>query len=378
MGPKRKSNRRQFLTGHSAAEALQDLAQGQVDPQVPDEPGGSLEPVALPYVVKLTRRAMACEFQLYLNAGQHPAATEAALAALDLVDQLEDQLSVYRDASEVMHLNRAAADGPITVEPGLFALLELAQRLHCETGGAFDITAGPLTRVWGFFRREGRVASQDEIDAALASVGSHRIELDAPSRSVRFTQSGIELNLGSIGKGYALDRGAELLAGAGVTDYLWHGGQSSVLARGTSGAREGSGPGWAVGIGHPVRAGRRLAQVYLKDRALGTSGATVQFFRHKGRRYGHIIDPRTGWPAEGVLSVTVLAPTAAEADALATAFYVLGPDAAAEFCRRRGDVGMLMLVPSSHGSSFELLTEGVEADDWQLLDGRRSGTGNAG
>ena len=123
---------------------------------------------------------------------------------------------------------------------------------------------------------------------------------------------------------------------------------------------------WTIGVKDPLRDERRLGQVELHDRALGTSGAQFQSFRHRGRRYGHILDPRTGWPAEGVLSVTVLAPTAAEADALSTAFYVMGPEAAMNYCRQRPSIAA-MLFASAAGNRWELHHRGLAEESADLL-----------
>jgi len=170
-------------------------------------------------------------------------------------------------------------------------------------------------------------------------------------------------NLGSIGKGYALDRCGELLAAAGINDFLLHGGSSSVLARGSHGARQ-PGEGWSVGVRDPLRPRRRLGQLIVKDRALATSGAAAQFFMHDLRRYGHILDPRSGQPAEGVLSTTVLAPTATEADALATAFYVMGPDEARRYCEADPNVAAIVLCDGARGGSVEQHRFGIDQGDW--------------
>jgi thiamine biosynthesis lipoprotein len=293
-------------------------------------------------LLQFSRRAMACEFELTVNPGQYEQAGAHALAALDLIEQLEAQMTVFRDTSEVMDINRRAAHEPVTVEPRLFQLLETCLRLYRETSGAMDVTTGPLTKAWGFYRRQGRMPPADELRGAMARVGSDKIELDTERRTIRFTRPGLEINLGSIGKGYALDRCAEELLTRGVHDFCFHGGRSSVLAHGMQAVAEEVG-GWHLGIVDPLRPRRRLGQVRLSDRGLGTSGSGSQFFRHRGRRYGHILDPRTGWPVQGVDSVTVLAPTAALADGLATALYVLGPEAADRYCHEHPEVAMFMV-----------------------------------
>ena len=167
----RTSNRREFLRGQAAVRALGGLVQGQVG----DPPDAASGPSAEPYVVQMKRWAMACDFELYLNAGQYAEATEVGLQALDLVEALEAQLTVYRDSSEIMQINRAAAASPVAVEPRLFALLAMAQELSRETAGAYDVTAGPLSKVWGFYRREGKIPAEHDLQTALASVGYGRV-----------------------------------------------------------------------------------------------------------------------------------------------------------------------------------------------------------
>ncbi len=368
----RKSSRRDFLKGKAAARAVADLAQKTA-------PGGVDDPwladaTAESYLVGVSRRAMACHFEVFLNAGQYEQGTEASLEALDLVEALEDQMSVFRRESEISRLNRLAAEAPVEVEPRLFELLELALELHKGTGGAFDVTSGPLWKAWGFARRAGRVPDQRELAEAMRKVGSDLVELDGEQMTVRFRQPGVELNLGSIGKGYALDRCRELLTGAGVDDFLLHGGQSSVLARGSrlpldQAASESVPFGWSVGVRHPTRRGKRLAELRLHDRALGTSGTRTQYFRHQGRRYGHILDPRTGQPADGLLSATVVAPSAAEADALSTAFYVMGAVAALDYCQTRPLLAAVLVSASDGPDGIEVYSIGLEEDRLRILKG---------
>ncbi|MGO8690378.1 MAG: FAD:protein FMN transferase [Thermoguttaceae bacterium] len=313
------------------------------------------------YLVRVSRPAMACEFEVCLRAGQYPHGTEAALDALDLVEQLEAQLSVFRADSELARINAAAAAGPVVVEPRLFELLELAMRVGQQSGGAYDITAGPLWEVWGFARRAGAVPRGEQLAEARRHVGSHLIELDAGQKTVRFLDPGVRLNLGSIGKGYAVDRCGQRLLAAGIEDFLVQGGNSSVLAHGAGAPRPAGAPGqWLVGVRNPLHLDRRLTELRLSNRGLGTSGTQFQSFRHEGRRYGHILDPRSGWPAEGVLSATALAPTATLADALSTAFYVLGPQAALGYCRQHPEIAALLVCPRAGGDGLEIHSAGLE------------------
>jgi thiamine biosynthesis lipoprotein ApbE len=258
-------------------------------------------------LVHVSRRAMATEFEVCFPSGKCPEGTRFALDALGLVEAAEEQLSYFRPTSQVSRVNRSAADGPVQVEPRLFELLCLAAKLCEQTGGAYDITSAPLSEAWGFARRAGEVPSEAQLAEARTRVGGHLWELDSAQQTVRFLQPGVQINLGSIGKGYALDVCAERLLTLGMTDFLLHGGQSSVLAHGSPLARgEGRGgreeandecrmmndespevappdihhpsfiihhSSWEIGVSHPCRVGQRLAVIRLHDRALGTSSA---------------------------------------------------------------------------------------------------------
>lgn len=270
------------------------------------------------------REAMACRFEVAFNAGEVPGDTELAIDALDLVDAVEQRLSIYRPDSELSRINAAAAAGWVDLSTDTWHLLVRARELAAATGGAFDPAAGALVSVWGFERRQGRVPEPAALEAAVAASGMRHVEFDDDARRIRFLRPGVSLNPGAVGKGWALDRALALLASRGVPSCLVHGGQSSVAARGIQGPAAGGRRGWRVGLRHPLRPGRRLATIALRDRALGTSGSGTQFYIDRGRRIGHILDPRTGLPAEGVVSATVIAESAADADALATALYVLG------------------------------------------------------
>ncbi len=358
----RKSTRREFLKGRAAADAVYDFTSGVAS--VP-APASALPERGEATLLQIGREAMACEFEVVLRGDAH-ASTETALAALDVVDELEDQLTVYRPHSEVVRLNQAAAIREVLVERGLFQLLQLANEIHAATGGAFDATAGPLAKTWGFFRRQGRMPGDEEIAEALARVGSEDLVLDAERQTVRFGRMGMEINLGGIGKGYALDRAAALLEERGVKDFLFHGGQSSLLARGARSKAEGS-AGWTIGLGHPLRPGTRLAEIDLVNRACGTSGGGAQFFYHEGRKYSHILDPRSGRPAEGVYSATVVAPTAAEADAWATAAFVLGPQEAVPLLEARPGFALLLIAPGKHSGRFEVHQTGFAEGECRIL-----------
>jgi thiamine biosynthesis lipoprotein len=175
----------------------------------------------------------------------------------------------------------------------------------------------------------------------MARTGFRHVILNPESRAVKYRRAGLELNLGAVGKGYALDRAARLLFEEwGVRSALLHGGGSSVYA---IGAPPGEPRGWPVRLKHPTEPTQSLGTVYLRDRGLGTSAATFQFFEYKGEKLGHLLDPRTGWPAHGIASASVIASTAAEADAMSTAAFVLGAAGAERLTRLNPALGAAVL-----------------------------------
>jgi thiamine biosynthesis lipoprotein len=297
------------------------------------------------YWIHLNRPAMACRFEITLPA-ELGHRLDTAKAALDTIDALEEQLTIFRDSSELSAINRQAAESDVTVEPGLHDLLVLCQRISRETDGAFDITSTPLSRVWGFLRRAGRLPEPEELALARSCVGMDKVILGGDNdpgaagvKTVRFTQPGVSLNLGGVGKGYALDRIAADMTAAGTETTLLSAGSSSFRAIGQG----PEGTGFRVGLRDPFDHTRRYGSVTLCNNALGVSGAGEQFFEIAGKRYGHIVDPRGGWPVEGRALVAVTAPTATLADALATAFFVGGPAIAARYTADHPDVSVVIL-----------------------------------
>ena len=259
------------------------------------------------------------------------------------------------DTKELSQLNRRAAAEPVHVEGELFRLLVQARDISRETAGAFDPTSGPLIALWRQCRSEGRIPTEGENAQALSVTGMSHVQFDEGEKTIGFDRPGVELNLGAIGKGHAVDRAAAFLVQEGVDEWLFHGGYSSVLVRGDHAGHRG----WPVGIRNPLLPHERLATILLKDQSLSTSGSNVQYFRHEGKRYGHILDPRTGWPSEELLSVTVIAPTAAVADALSTAFFVGGVENALCYCDNHPQIGAIFIRPPGRGRTLEVLLCGI-------------------
>ncbi len=320
-------------------------------PPFPDLPAPTGDGSAL---IRASRRAMATTFEIALPLGTRDALA-AADDALDVIDEVEDELTIYRDSSEVARLNAAAGTQAVTVSATLFTLLAKCAAWTRDTAGGFDIAAGALVEAWGFRTRQGRFPPADELAVARANSGMRHVALDERTRTVKFRRAGVKLNFGSVGKGYALDRAAVMLRRWGVTSALLHGGGSSVLAIGHP---PGEPRGWTVAVKHPSGVGT-LGTVYVNDCGFGTSAATFQFFEYGGKRYGHVIDPRSGVPAAGTASASALAPTAAEADALSTAFFVRGVGAARAYITPRPALAALILPEGSGHPEAVLSTPGT-------------------
>lgn len=301
----------------------------------------------------MTQRAMACDFSVILNGGAPKECIPDLSGVLDLVADLEQQMSVYKSDSEITRLNQVADIEPFPTELHLFRLLQQSATISGDTEGAFDPTSGPLVSLWRMCRESERIPNQEEIDKCLEIVGVNHVQFHEQDAAIQFDRAGVELNLGGIGKGYALDRVADRLHSREIDHWLLHGGQSSLMARGSHHRH----PGWPVGIGNPLFTGKRLGTILLCDRAMATSGSNIQYFRHQGQKYGHILDPRTGWPVESMLSVTVLADSAAEADALSTALYVMGVEKAKAYC---DNVGLgAVLIPFPKGRQLDPIVVGI-------------------
>jgi thiamine biosynthesis lipoprotein len=245
-------------------------------------------------------------------------------------------------------------------------LLEQAVAIGRATGGAYDVTAGALSVAWGFFRGPKRVPDAETLADARARTGQHHLRLDPERRTVAFDRPGIVINLGSIGKGYAIDRAVDV-----IRDHWWptsalvHGGRSSVYALGSPPGRFGG--RWEIALRNPFDPETPLGILRLRNRGMGTSGTAFQRFEAGGRVYGHILDPRTGAPAEGPASVTVLAPTAAEADALSTAFYLLGAPAAVAYVAEHPEVGAVLVADGPADAPARVVTLGLSDDDFVPL-----------
>ena len=272
-----------------------------------------------------------------------------AYEALLVLHHVDSLMSNWTEISEVARINRDAGLGETVVHPEVATVLTYALQVGQESRGAFDITIEPLVRLWGFLRGPPRVPQQEEIVATLELVGPDKIHFDAESGTITFTRDGIKVDLGGIAKGYGVDRVADLLRNDHATNTpdtfvalnalidL----SGNMVALGNAPGREG----WAVGIRDPSGEHSYLARIHLYNEAVATSGNYEQFVSSEGQCFGHILDPRTGWPAQGLGSVTVVAAQAMVADAWATALFVLGPEAARQAAHDREDLAAVLVEP---------------------------------
>src|SRR5256712_2571251 len=214
------------------------------------------------------RRLMWTKFEIIEYGPDRTRLAEAAEAAFEEIDRLDRQMSNYSDSSELTYINHNAAHEDVIVEKGLFDLLKLSLDYNRETGGAFDITVGPLMRAWGFFNDSGRVPEAKELASVVARVGSKHVKLNERARTIRFDREGVELDLGGIAKGYAVDKAAVILRESGVTSALITSGSSSICAIGAPPKQAA----WRIEVSDPTDRSQHLTTIDLKDESISTSG----------------------------------------------------------------------------------------------------------
>jgi thiamine biosynthesis lipoprotein len=317
------------------------------------------------HAVTLARHAMATRFEMILN-GEDPVALRAAgEEALQEIENLEAQLSLFRPTSEIAQVNAHASRTPVCVSPAVFSLLRHAKTLWEESGGAFDPTIAPLLKCWGFLGGKGSWPREEAIAEARATIGMHLVELNPGPRTVRFVRPGVMLDLGAIGKGYAIQVAAELLRDLGVASGLLHGGTSTVYAFG----KPPDSQHWSVAIdAPPLLAGEGsavkplspniLATVMLQDEALSVSAVWGKCFKRNGKVYGHVLDPSSGLPVENALMAAVVTGSATETDALSTAMLVGGPARYEITSRLRPGMRSVLLTWGEKGP--EMRSKGIE------------------
>ena len=283
------------------------------------------------------------------DAGRARAAIEAVFAEFE---RLESLMSVWRDGSDIRRLNEAAGRRPVPVSPEVREVLAIARQMSEWTGGKFDVTFAALSDLWKFDHdQDNRIPDAAEVQARLPLIDYRALEVDDRAGTAFLRREGMRAHLGGIGKGYAIDRAAAMLRARGFRDFLIQAG-GDMYVGGLNNDRP-----WRLGIQDPRGpAGRTFALIDLSDGTFSTSGDYERAFVKDGRRYHHIIDPRTGEPAGGCRSVTIVADRAVIADGLSTGIFLLGPDEGMKLVRRLPHVDAVIVTAANQ----VLITPGLK------------------
>lgn len=295
---------------------------------------------------------MATRFEILMYGAERHRLEAAGEGALDEVERLESRLSLFRSASEISHINAQAHGRSVKVEPSLFRLLQRARDIWELTGGAFDPSIGPLARAWGLRGGDAAAVDAQALDEARERVGMQHVTLDQESYTIRLDRPGMSLDLGAMGKGYAVEAAAHYLRECGVESALVHGGTSSVCAIGSPPGEEG----WLVEVQDPRVPERKLAQARLRDNSLSVSALHGRQVQVEGRVVSHVLDPRSGQPVEGALTAAVVCDSPADGDALSTALLVLGQEGLGLLEQRLPETSALAAIPD--GGSVRTLRSG--------------------
>lgn len=272
------------------------------------------------YEVNVTKYLMGTQVDATVIHSDIAEARRFLLGAFSEMERIEELLSAQLETSEITLLNREAEYGPVRVSAETFRILDRAKSYAEQYEGLFDLTIGALTELWGF-SGPGRpsVPTSEAITAALASTGHQYLILNPADTTVFFSRAGLRIDLGGIAKGYAIDRAVAELRRRGISNFLINAGGDLFVS-----GEKLAGQPWTVGIKHPRRTDQLLATMRAEDVAIATSGDYERSFEQDGRRYHHILDPRTGYPATESQSITVVADSAEEADVIATYLFVRG------------------------------------------------------
>ena len=291
--------------------------------------------LASPDIHRFSHAAMATTYEIVIYGEDNEYASQAAWAAWQLLEQLEEDLSRYRPNSDISRVNALQPGEVIPVGPDAFACLQACKMLFEETGGLFDVTAGGLITAWREAAKTGAAPEKAQLDKLLSETGMQQLFLHEATFSVAVSEAPVTVDLGGYGKGYAVDQMSELLADEWeIETFLIHGGSSSVLARG----KPGSLSGWPISISHPRTGQTLLPEILLEDTTL--SGSGIQ----KGQ---HIIDPRTGQAVQHQDAAWVLAESAAIGDALSTTLMICSIAEAEVICRNFEGITALLLAAES-------------------------------
>ncbi len=305
---------------------------------------------AIPNLHRFAHKAMATIYEIFIINEDAGYAQQAAYAAFEELDRLEQELSRFLPNSDITRISKLAAQQPLCLGLDAFECLKLSKRISEETNGAFDVTVGPLMQCWLNPDKTLRSPSAEELTEARRHIGMTLLDLDEAQHTVTLQASSVHVDLGAVGKGYAVDVMTNLLREWDIEIALLHGGRSSVFALGAPPEKSG----WPLTLSHPQRPGEILNHLNLCDQAISGSGL------QKGQ---HIINPRTGQPLSGKRATWAITPDAATSDAISTAFMNMPPEEIAVYCEQHHGVRALLVTQDEDSSCEKILYYG----DWQKL-----------
>ncbi len=309
-------------------------------------------------LVKQTRMIMGTFAEVSVYSDDEKIAGKAIEASLDEMERMDGVMSNYKDDSEVSLVNKSAAKAPVPCGKELLEALEYSRHYSELSDGAFDVTVSPVIAAWGFFTGKGRVPTDKELAKLLPAVSYRNIVINKANNpekpgSIFFKNPQTKIDLGALGKGYAVDRALEIVRKYAVNNACINlGGNIYVL-----GAPAGKNA-WKVGVQHPRNKGEILGYLELKDESTATSGDYERFFEIKGKRYSHIIDPRTGMPVKDTVAVTIVAPTGTAVDALSTSVFVLGLEKGMNLVKSIPGVDAMIACQEKDGAIGITMTDG--------------------
>ena len=315
------------------------------------------------HTVRLALNAMATRFELVLNGEDEGFLRAAGEESLAEIRRLEKQLSFYDSTSEVSRINRDASRHAVQLSPNLYSLLKMSAQIYQDTDGAFDITVGPLMKCWGFVRNRGSWPEESDRKNALKKTGMHQVTLNDSEYSVAFEQKGMSIDLGAIGKGYAIEEAAQVLRECGITSALLHGGTSTMVAIGPPSASE---DGWSIGIADPQQQTRMLTSVKICNEAFSVSAPHGKAFHKNGKTWGHVIDPRLGYPVQGPVLSAVVHSSATVCDAVSTALLAMNPSEIAQIPQKF--VRLRSLCAYTHENEINFISSGFNSSDAMILN----------
>lgn len=266
------------------------------------------------------------------------------------IERIENLISSWREHSQTSAINRAAGKEPVKVDKELYALIARAQKVAQLSGGAFDISYASMDKIWKFDGSMEKMPDSLSVAKSVAKIEHSKILLDPAAQTVFLAEAGMKIGFGAIGKGYAANRAKNLLKEKGIQSGMVNAG-GDLIAWGT----EEKGTPWRIAVADPSKKKQVLAWLEISDKSVVTSGDYERFVEFGGKRYAHIIDPRTGYPVQGLKSVTVICPDAELADALATTVFVLGKQKGLELIEKLRGIECLIITDENEMLTSKLL-----------------------